>query len=50
MTIAQLESKAAEYIEKYDDRFKKVARNAFIEAVSWAIQVANGELRLRTNH
>lgn len=47
MTIAQLESKAAEYIEKYDDRFKKVARNAFIEVVSWAIQVANGEIKVK---
>ena len=47
MTIAQLESKAAEYVEKYDDRFKKVARNAFMEAVSWAIQVANGEIKVK---
>ena len=42
MTIEQLQNAANEYAEKYDERFQKVARNAFMEAVSWAIQVANG--------
>lgn len=28
MTIAQLESKAAEYVEKYDDRFKHLRRRS----------------------
>ena len=47
MTIDQLQKAAEEYADKYDDRFQKVARNAFIEAVSWAIQVANREIQLR---
>ena len=47
MTIDQLQKAAEEYADKYDDGFQKVARNSFIEAVSWAIQVANREIQLR---
>ena len=47
MTVEQLKKAADDYAEKYDERFQKVARNSFIEAVSWAIQVANREIQLR---
>ena len=47
MTVEQLEKAADDYAEKYDERFQKVARNAFMEAVSWAIQVANRDVQLR---
>lgn len=47
MKIDQLQKAAEEYADKYDDRFKKVARNSFIDAVCWAIQVANREIQLR---
>lgn len=33
MTIEQLEIAAQKYSEKYDDRFKKVAKNAFMEGM-----------------
>ena len=47
MTVEQLEKAADDYAEKYDERFQKVARNAFMEAVSWAIQFANRDVQLR---
>lgn len=46
MTIIQLEKAAKKFSEPYDTMFKKVAKSVFIEAVSWAIQVANGEVKV----
>ena len=40
LTIAQLQKKAEERM------YQKVVRHVFIEAVSWAIKVANGEIKV----
>lgn len=42
LTIAQLQKKA----EEYERMYQKVVRHVFIEAVSWAIKVANGEIKV----
>lgn len=46
ITADQLSKKAERFSEPYDTMFKKVAKSVFIEAVSWAIQVANGEVKV----
>lgn len=41
LTIAQLQKKAEEFKQPYERMYQKVVRHVFIEAVSWAIKVAN---------
>lgn len=40
ITIKQLEKKAEEFKQPYERMYQKVVKHVFIEAVSWAIQVA----------
>lgn len=42
LTIDQLQKKAEEFKQPYERMYQKVVRHVFIEAVSWAIKVANG--------
>ena len=46
ITIEQLSKKAEKFAEPYEPMFREVAKSVFIEAVSWAIQVANGEIKV----
>ena len=46
ITIKQLEKKAEEFKQPYERMYQKVVKHVFIEAVSWAIQVANGEVKV----
>ena len=46
ITIKQLEKKAEEFKQPYERMYQKVVKHVFIDAVSWAIQVANGEVKV----
>lgn len=48
MTLDQLYEAADQYADKYDDRFQKIARQAFIEAVAWAAEVDAGSIKVET--
>ena len=39
LTIEQLDTAARDYAEKYDDRFKKIAKNAFMEGLIYAQKI-----------
>lgn len=47
LTIAQLQKEAEEFKQPYERMYQKVVRHVFIEAVSWAIKVANGEIKVK---
>lgn len=46
LTIAQLQKKADEFKQSYGRMYQKVVRHVFIEAVTWAILVAKGEIKV----
>lgn len=46
LTIAQLQKKAEEFKQPYERMYQHLVRHVFIEAVSWAIKVANGEIKV----
>ena len=46
LTIAQLQKKAEEFKQPYERMYQKVVRQVFIEAVIWAIKVADGEIKV----
>lgn len=45
ITIAQLEKAAEEYAQKYDERFKKIAKNAYMEGMIDAQRIDRKEVR-----
>ena len=46
ITIAQLQKKAEEFKQPYERMYQNVVKYVFIEAVTWAIKVANGEVKV----
>lgn len=46
LTVEQLEKAADEYCEKYVPMYRKVVRNAFMEAVLWAQKVNDKKITL----
>ena len=46
LTIAQLQKKAEAFKQPYERMYQKVVKHVFIEAVSWAIKVAKGEIKV----
>lgn len=39
LTVEQLNAAADTYAEQYDDRFKKIAKNAFMEGLIYAQKI-----------